>query len=278
MHRLISFNRQIRSDRNADLPVLSSAALYGRGIFTTLAVSRGKPFLWDLHEKRLRENAAQIKLDLSEISFELVHNDLLELIKANQLETGRARLTLFDSRSSAFWQTDSTRTIDVLITTAERREKTKNNFKLTISPFRVNSASPLVGVKSCNYLENILALEAANANGFDEAVRINERAEIVSATMANIFWIKDNQILTPALSTGALGGTTRERLLSLIKENNLAIVETKSLLEDLQNADEIFLTSAGLGVCSVKSLDSKILERKLTFKIQTDFAGFLSNF
>jgi branched-subunit amino acid aminotransferase/4-amino-4-deoxychorismate lyase len=116
--------------------------------------------------------------------------------------------------------------------------------RLTVSPFLVNSTSPLAGVKSCNYLENLLSLEEAERRGFDEAIRLNEKQEIVSAGAANVFWIKNKKIHTPALETGCLAGTTREFL-----SENIAVHEVKSRLNEIIEADEVFLTSAGIGVC-----------------------------
>lgn len=276
MHSLVSFNRQIEPNSDARLPAVSSAAFYGRGIFTTLAVYCGKPFLWNLHEKRLRENALKTNLDLSEIDFENVKNDLLKLLKVNQVNNGRARIALFDLRSSPIWQIETKRKLDVLIATGECRDKPLGDFKITISPFLVNSTAPLIGVKSCNYLENVLALDAAKAKGFDEALRLNERGKVVSAIMANLFFVKNETVFTPALSTGALDGTTRQCLIGLIKKNDLAVIETNSLLEELETADEIFLTSAGLGVCLVKSFNSKTLQHKITSKLQTAFAALIA--
>ena len=134
------------------------------------------------------------------------------------------------------------------MTTGDLRE-VPDKLRLTVSPFLVNSTSPLAGIKSCNYLENILALEEAKKRGFDEAVRLNERGEIVAACLANIFWRKNEQLFTPSLATGCLAGTTREFVL----ENETGF-ETKAGLEVLKNADEIFLTSAGLGICKISEL------------------------
>jgi branched-subunit amino acid aminotransferase/4-amino-4-deoxychorismate lyase len=114
---------------------------------------------------------------------------------------------------------------------------------LTVSPFRVNTKSPLVGVKSCNYLENILALEDARAKKFDEAVRLNERGEIVSACLANIFGKRTTRFTRRILRQVVLKGTTRDFILE-----NFAVEERASNLSELCEADEIFLTSAGIGI------------------------------
>lgn len=129
------------------------------------------------------------------------------------------------------------------MTTADLRE-IKSELLLSLSPFSINSKSPLVNIKSCNYLENLLALEEAKQRGFDETIRLNEKGEIVSASMANIFWVKKENIFTPSMETGCLAGTTREFLM-----DNFAVQEVKAGLNEINQADEIFLTSTGIGIC-----------------------------
>jgi 4-amino-4-deoxychorismate lyase len=272
----INFKGNILPHTAVSLPAVSAAALYGRGIFTTIAIYCGKPFLWNLHEKRLRQNALKVGIELSDMSFGDVQNSLLELIEHNKINNGRARITLFDSRSSRLWQFESKSETCVLITPAKSPVKPKDNLKLTISPFRVNSASPLTGVKSCNYLENILSLEMVNKQNFDEAVRFNEHSQVVSAIMANLFWVKGETIFTPGLPAGALEGTTRGFVMGLLKELGFVVKETTALLKDLKTADEIFLTSAGLGICLVESLDSQNLSDKISAKIQMAFSEIIN--
>jgi 4-amino-4-deoxychorismate lyase len=242
MHRFISFNRQILPAGNAFLSAVSAAALYGKGVFTTVAIHDSITFLWEKHWRRLSENARKIGINLADYPEDATKNSLLEIIEKNNLARGRARLTFYDESASSAWQINPKSKTNLLIQAADFRE-TKNNLSLTVSPFRVNSTSPLVGVKSCNYLENILALEDARAKKFDEAVRLNERGEIVSACLANIFWKKDNIIYTPSLETGCLRGTTR----GFVSEN-FAVEERAADLSELNAADEIFLTSAGIGI------------------------------
>jgi branched-chain amino acid aminotransferase len=242
MNNQVSFNFQILPAEQTFLAAVSAAALYGRGVFTTLAIYDSKPFLWEKHWRRLLENAARIGIDLSDFDERKVKAALLRLLFQNNLQNGRARLTFFDERSSKIWNSGAAGKTSLLITTAEIRQ-TKDVFSLTVSPFPTNSKSPLAGVKSCNYLENTLVLEEARKRGFDEAIRLNERGEIVSASMANVFWIKDKRIFTPPLGTGCLAGTTRAFLME-----HIALEESFSTVDELYRADEIFLTSSGIGI------------------------------
>jgi branched-chain amino acid aminotransferase len=250
MHKFVSFNNQVFEVADITISPISSAALYGKGVFTTIAIHCGKPFLWEKHWRRLTDNANRIGLDKSQFSESLVLRSLLDLIEKQNIPDARCRLTFFDESQPNLWSIDSGNKTSLLITTADRHKTSK--LKLSVSPFRINSTSPLANIKSCNYLENTLALEEAKKRKFDEAIRINERGEITSACMANIFWQTGSQLFTPSLKTGCLAGTTRECII----ENN-EVFEVEEPIESLENADAIFLTSSGIGCVAVSELNGK---------------------
>jgi branched-subunit amino acid aminotransferase/4-amino-4-deoxychorismate lyase len=251
MHKYAAFNCQIVSAENIFINAISQSVFYGKGIFTTVAIYNSKPFLWGKHWFRLIENAEKIGVDLSEFSEQKIKDSLFEIIAENKITNGRARLTFFDESSIPIWQTEQKRKTNFLINTADVRE-IPEHFRLTISPFRTNSTSPLANIKSCNYLENILALEDTKAKGFDEAIRLNERDEIASACMANVFWSKEGEIFTPDLETGCLAGTTREFILE-----NYPVIKIKADLNELNKANAIFLTSAGIGIVQAAEFQQK---------------------
>lgn len=270
MHSSISFNRQIIPAADAAVSALSSAALYGSGVFTTIAIYDRKPFQWHRHWQRLTENAEKLHIRISEFESETVADSLAELIEKNNVETGRARVTFFDEAASGIWSFENARRTSLLITTADARE-TSEELRLTLSPFTVNSKSPLAGVKSCNYLENLLSLEEAKSRGFDEAVRLNERGEVTSACMANLFWIDGETLYTPSLETGCLEGTTRAFVIEIAKELGLDIYTLATDFDEIYRADEIFLTSAGIGITSVSNLDNESYRNEITKSIKREF-------
>jgi branched-subunit amino acid aminotransferase/4-amino-4-deoxychorismate lyase len=241
MHKFVYFNRKIVSTERVHLSALSSAALYGKGVFTTIAIHRSIAFLWEKHWRRLTADARKIEIDLTAFSESFTLNSLNAVVEKNKAESGRARLTFFDESPGSIWQFDAKRRTSLLIQTADFRP-VPEAFRLTVSPYRINSTAPLVGVKSCNYLENILAFNEARSRGFDEAVRLNEKDEIASACMANVFWRKGKTIYTPSLETGSLNGTTRQFILE-----NFAVKEIAANISELSAAEGIFLTSSGIG-------------------------------
>lgn len=258
MHSRIVLNNRIIDATKARVDAVTSATLYGRGVFTTMAVYGAEPFLWPEHWDRLSSHADRSGIDRGSLDQQSTGALLQRLIEQNKVENGRARITLLANTSSGTWQLNDEipRKTNLLIMTGDTHKAAfEEGLAVTLSPFRVNTNSPLVGIKSVNYLESILAREEARARDFDEAVRLNERGEIVSATMANIFWVSDGTIHTPALATGALAGITRAHVIALASELSIPIVEGVYEIAQLSEADEIFLTSAGLGVGIVTTFD-----------------------
>lgn len=269
MHQFAWFTDEITDASRIYLPAVSSAAFYGRGIFTTVAVYNSKPFEWKRHWRRLNADAERVGVDLKDFTEAKVESSLLETINQNSVQNGRARLTFFDESASGIWKIPGERETKLLITTADFRN-VSDEIRLTVSPFPVNSKSPLAGVKSCNYLENLLVLEEAGRRGFNEAIRLNETGKVVSAAMANVFWAEAGKIFTPPLSTGALEGTTRGFVME-----NFDVIEKYVLPEELKNADAVFLTSAGIGISAAESVDKRKFKRSDIFiKVKNFFDDF----
>lgn len=258
MHSLIYLNNRVVNASRARVAPDLDAMLYGRGVFTTLAVYNQHPFLWPEHWARLTAHADHIGIEHNDYDETSVGNALAELIEANKVSAGRARITLFGSAGNGVWQAGADKSrngMRLLLMTGERRATREDDFAITVSPYRVNTLSPLTGIKSVNYLDHMLAWEEARVRDFDEALMLNERGEIVSATLANLFWARDGTLHTPQLSTGALNGTTRAIVMRLAAKLSIPVVENVSDLAHLSEADEIFLTSAGLGVQRVSAYD-----------------------
>ena len=231
--------------------------LYGKGVFTTLAIQNREPFVWPKHCARLRRDARKIDIDLAEFDEAILRNSLANVINSSPINVERARITLMDERPSEIWPggNESEQKTGLYIMVGEGRP-VREKFRLTYSPYTINSRSPLAGVKSCNYLENILTLNEAKSRGFDETVRLNENGTVTSAAMTNLFWLSEGVLNTPSLSTGCLAGTTREFVLE-----NMQCEEVEAGIEDLRGAEAIFLTSAGLGVVQVAEFESRKLTR-----------------
>ena len=69
-------------------------------------------------------------------------NPLVELIEKNEIQKGRVRITFFDTSANSIWKSESKIKTTLLIQTADFRS-VSNNLHLTVSPFQINSTSPL---------------------------------------------------------------------------------------------------------------------------------------
>jgi branched-chain amino acid aminotransferase len=252
---LSSIDGRIADADDLGLRFGSTAALYGKGCFTTIAVVAREAFLWEKHWRRLITDAGTLGLDMSSIDERDVFVWLRELLEANGVECGRARISFHERSGGLIWPVGDRYGTTVSIMTAEPHGDVEKDPELSVSPYPINSHSPLAGVKSCNYLENLMVLDDARRKGFDEAVRVNERGAIACVSMGNIFWSNDAKLYTPALTTGCLAGTTREFVIENLECEEIDSAEPGTL----QSADQIFLTSAGYRVRRVSAFNGRRL-------------------
>jgi branched-chain amino acid aminotransferase len=112
-------------------------------------------------------------------------------------------------------------------------------------------------VKSLNYLNNVLAKLEVKQRGGDEALLLNAAGAIAETSVANVFAVRDGDLLTPPSMDGALEGITRATVLEIAASIGI-LARAQSLGRfDLFAADEAFLTGSGAGLIPIRSLDGR---------------------
>jgi branched-subunit amino acid aminotransferase/4-amino-4-deoxychorismate lyase len=260
MHRLIYHNDRIIDAADARIAPTAAGLLYGWGVFTTLRIYGGKAFAFDRHWKRLMVHAERARVPAA-LDLKHARRAIETLIAANSVEHGRARLTLLKGNAGS-WQVEPGPETEFLIFTSSEAPRNPPELALTLSPYRVLSTALLAGVKQNAMLDNLFALEEARSRGFNEAVLLNERGEIVSASAANIFWVQGDEVFTPSLGTGCVAGITRHFIRQLTTQWKLHLVEGSFPVQRLLDAREVFLTSTAREVTIVSSFDSKEYSNK----------------
>jgi branched-chain amino acid aminotransferase len=221
----------------------------GWGIFTTLRISRGEAFAYERHWRRLEKDAAITRIPLP-CTAAKVRVHLHEVIRANKVTEGCARVYLVYN-TVGYWQSNEKQPqVDLIIYTAALPEH-RDSVRLGVREHGRHAASPLSGVKSISWLNNVWAVAEASKEGFDEVVMLNERGEVAECTSANIFAVKDGKILTPPLNSGCLEGVTRGILMEIAPETGISVVEQALRPEDLFSADEVFISSTNRNLISV---------------------------
>jgi len=260
MHNLIYHNDHIIDVTQTRISPTSAAVLYGWGVFTNLRIYNGKAFAFARHWNRLSAHAEKARLPVA-IDHKHARRALEALIVANSIEQGRARITLLKGETGS-WRSEPEGDSQLLIFTSAEVSSARNDLSLTLSPYRVLSTALLAGIKQTAMLENLFALEEARSRNFNEAVLLNERGEIVSATSANIFWVEGDEVFTPSIATGCVSGITRHFIHEIALRWKLHLVEGSFPVQRLLDAREVFLTSTAREVSIVSSFDAKQYNNK----------------
>jgi branched-chain amino acid aminotransferase len=108
-----------------------------------------------------------------------------------------------------------------------------------------------------NYLNSILATQDAKQRGFDEAILLDQSGNVSEAPGENIFLVKNDELVTPPLSSSALDGITRRTIITLAKDMNLKIKVQKVSKKELKLADEIFLSGTAAEITPIIKIDKK---------------------
>jgi branched-chain amino acid aminotransferase len=216
--------------------------LFGDGLFETLRVAGGRPRHLSAHLDRLFAGLERLGISLPEPRCDLGHA-VHEVAKAAPRPLARLRITI--SRGTAAGPTR-------LIAASPYEPPGESAGAVLLPEFRIDSRSPLAGLKSLCYQTNRLALREAEARGAFEALLLNEHGRLAEGSRSNVALLLPEGIVTPPLSEGCLPGTVRRRLLE-----RGAILERPLTLEDLAAADGLLLMNSLIGVLPVSRIDGR---------------------
>ena len=148
------------------------------------------------------------------------------------------------------------------LTLYEAPMRPPEGFSITLSPFRKPSKEcmPVDAKAGCLYPNNARALIEANARGFGNCAVRDLIGNIAELATANLFIGKDGVVFTPAPNGTFLSGITRQRVIKLLREAGVSVVETTLQYSDLQNADEIFSSGNYSKVMPVNRIDERSLQ------------------
>jgi branched-chain amino acid aminotransferase len=244
----------IAADAKA-LPVNDRSFLYGDGLFETIRITNGQPFLWREHLDRLRLGAAFLRIPFENSNAELEHI-ARHLLGQNDCPEGFLRIHLSRGPSERGYSIKTASRPALAVTTHPAlHAPLHRGLRLVTARTRVLGDDPAARHKTANRLPNILARIEAEDAGADEALLLNHRGDVAEASSANLFCLRGNRLATPDLNSGALAGTTRAFVLSLAAQFDLIAEERAVTQRDLLDADAVFLTSAHWLVAPVLALD-----------------------
>ena len=152
-----------------------------------------------------------------------------------------------------------------------------NGLIIDIFPDARKSIDAFSNLKSANYLPYVMAAVWAKENKLNDALILNQHDRICDATIANVFWVKNNNIHTPSLSEGCVAGVMRKQILDLgFRISDFQVTESHLTEDILLNADEVFLTNVITGIRWVKQCRDKIYPNTITEKVFAELKRTIS--
>lgn len=280
IHRFVFHNDEVKPVEKTRWSPGQAGLICGWGLFTTVRIVRGEAFAYERHWRRLEKDAALIRLPLI-YSGARVRVQLQELIRANRVKEGCARIYLVWNTVGSWKSDEKMAEVDLVIATADLPHYPEM-VRLALREHGRHAASPLAGVKTISWLDSVWAAEEAKREGYDEVVLLNERGEVTECTAANIFAVRNDKVITPPLSSGCLEGVTRGVLMEIAAEAGTTVVERAMRPEDLYAADEVFITSTNRNVIGVKEIAGRIIGAgvggELTKKLDAAFETYLNDY
>jgi branched-chain amino acid aminotransferase len=251
-------NGRVVEEKKAVVSVLDYGLLYGYGIYETMRAENSVVFRLDRHLARMRNGSRELNLQVPWSDAE-IKKMIEKTLSVNKLRDAYVRLTLtrgageprLDMKATA-----PTLVIIVRLLPSDIEEKRRKGVRVKVSKkyFRF-SKDVRSRVKSTNYLVNAIAKQEAAESGVDDMVLMNERGFVAECSTANIFLVVGGKIITPPADAGALSGITREAVIGIAKTLRLKVEEKAVSRKKLLGADEVFKTSAIMGVVPVTEVD-----------------------
>jgi branched-subunit amino acid aminotransferase/4-amino-4-deoxychorismate lyase len=244
---------------------------YGDGLFETIKVLDNKIHLAQYHFERLFSSMKILQFDIPDLfSEENLSEQILLLCKKNDhQDSARVRVIVFRGNGKLFDAENNSP--NYIIQTEELFNKkfalNENGLVVDVFTDGKKSCDKFSNIKSNNFLVYGMAAIHAKKNGVDDCFILNSHSRVCESTIANIFCIKDKIIYTPALSEGCISGVMRRFLLEKISGFGFLIEESNISIENIKEADEVFLTNSISGIRWVGQFGDSKYHNSLTKEI-----------
>jgi branched-chain amino acid aminotransferase len=196
------------------------------------------------------------------LSKEEMTEAVAETVRRNEISNGYIRLVVSRGKGTlglSPWRCKNASVVIIADTIQLYAEETyKNGMKLVTVPTMRNRMESLnARVKSCNYLNNILAHIEGHNSGCEEALMLDANGFVIECTGDNIFIVKNEVLYTPPVYLGALDGVTRQCIMEIAREKGLEVKEQPFTRYEIFTADECFLTGTAAEAVPVVVLDKR---------------------
>lgn len=258
-HLLVYINGRLVPRQEAVISVFDSGLNFADGVFEGVRVYGGCVLHLDQHVKRLFESATAFEIEIPMSPSELTAA-ILGWLRANgvrddfHLRPIVTRGERFPPRLDPKFCSGGA---NVIFVGGPISPANMSGIRVVVSAVRqINSDAIDPQIKSLNYGNNLLARLEARRRGVDDALMLDAAGYLAEASAANLFLVKDGELLTP-WPKACLAGITRRTVMDLARGRGLAVVERDLTTTEVLNADEVFLTGTGTELNPVVEVDGR---------------------
>jgi branched-chain amino acid aminotransferase len=250
---------------------------YGDGVFETMKLLDGKLVLANEHFARLWKGMQVLGFEIPKLmSPEKLTEEIKALAAKNgQVKKARIRLQVFRGDGGLYDSTGSqfNYCIESWELATDSGTLNSNGLELGIYTAAKKSCDVLANLKHCNFLPYVVAALHAKKEKWNDALLLNQHERICDSTIANVFIIKNEELITPALSEGCVAGVMREQVIAVAKASNWKVTEGPVTIDDIMQAEEVFLTNSIYHIRWVKSIGNVDYKNTMVQKIYSLIEG-----
>ncbi|MES2648584.1 MAG: aminotransferase class IV [Bacteroidota bacterium] len=256
-----NLNGKIINESNATVSANNRSFRYGDGCFETMKMVKGKLLLENYHFERLFDSLQLLKFDCPNFfTADYLSRQVQQLIVKNQHEKlARIRLMVFRGNGGLYDPENMSPNWLIQSWPLNEISNSFNNNGIVAGIYNggFKAADAFSNLKSNNYLLYSQAAIYAKQKHWNDALILNHRGTIADATIANLFLIKEGNIITPPLADGPVNGVMRRFLIERLPAIGFAVSEHSIYPSDIENASEAFLTNAVYGIKWIQSIGDK---------------------
>ncbi len=258
MNPRVYLNGKVFDAGKACVSASNPSMLHGVGLFETLRTYDGRAFALDRHIARMKASAEKLNMPVLE-QIEQVPDAVEQVIEANRLKNARVRFTVAPPG-----QMEPADLPTLLVAGQETAGYPQELYErgmavYACTDYRQSKQDPLAGHKTTSYFARLLVLRDGQDRACGEALWFTPENHLAEGSMSNVFIIKDGRLITPPLDTPILPGVTRAIVLELAGESGIPFEERPCTINDVLEADELFLTNAIMEVMPATRVEKKAI-------------------
>ena len=252
MREWVSVNGRLLPADQATVSVFDSGFMQGVGLFETMRSYQGVPFRLDQHLERLIRSAETLGWTIAP-AYEALRASVLQSLGATELGDARVRLTVTAGSLRAIERQQPELTVVAGASSGMTypRQCYREGVSVCVSAQRQCRSDPTLGHKTTSYFSRLQALRRAHAVSAFEALWFTEDGFLAEGSISNVFVVRDERLITPAVDTPLLPGITRAAVIELAAAASVELSEASVSHEELLAADEIFLTNSMMEIVPV---------------------------